>query len=160
MGLSMTSFVYVTLGNELRGDDGAGIMFGRELAEKCSGVPVIEAGTSPENILGKVANRHPETVILVDAIDFGGYPGEIRFYPADCLQTGDISTHAALGPVIDFLFTATGTTVVILGIQPGTVAFGTPMTPEVADGVRAAVKAAICHKRTMDRIRHLSENVS
>ncbi len=140
MGLTMHPVIIVTLGNELRGDDAAGIVFGRELIGLSNAIPVIEAGIAPENVVGKVANLSPDVLVLVDALDFGGIPGEMRTFPADLLNAGDISTHAALGLVIGFLEEFTRTEIRILGIQPKTVALGAPMTPEVAASVRAVAK--------------------
>ena len=75
------------IGNRLRRDDGAGSLLAAALAEQ-EGAAVLDAGTVPENYLEKVAGSNPDTVVIVDAIDFDGAPGEIRLLEPSATTTG------------------------------------------------------------------------
>lgn len=70
------------IGNTLRSDDGLGSILANRLKDK---VPfkVIDAGTTPENYLEKIVKEKPESMIIIDAVDFGGVPGEFRLLQAE-----------------------------------------------------------------------------
>lgn len=85
------------LGNPLMGDDGVGIAVIRALENKSipENVSIIDIGTSGFNLL-HVLNDF-DAAIIVDAVDFGGLPGEsCSFSPEDVRlaqrKTG-LSTH-------------------------------------------------------------------
>ena len=56
----------VAVGNELRGDDGVGVLAGKILAEK--GFPVIFARESPENVVGEM--KKFDRLLVLDAAHF------------------------------------------------------------------------------------------
>ncbi len=74
----MSRGVVIGIGNDLRGDDGAGLIAARDLAA-ATGSPLILAGEVPENYLDVVRGHVPDWVLLVDATDFG----------ADARRNGD-----------------------------------------------------------------------
>jgi hydrogenase 3 maturation protease len=86
------SVVILGVGNTQKGDDGAGSV----LAGRMGSLPatVIDAGTTPENYLEKIVQAGPDTLLIVDAADFGGSPGEIGVFDAEKIAGGGISTHA------------------------------------------------------------------
>ncbi|MCK5118271.1 MAG: hydrogenase 3 maturation endopeptidase HyCI [Candidatus Latescibacteria bacterium] len=106
------------VGNTARGDDGVGSLLVRKLTgriEPCC----IDAGIAPENFLEKIVRKKPDTVLIVDAADFGGSPGEIRILEPGQLTSGGLSTHAlSLRMACDYLQLSIPVEVHLLAIQP------------------------------------------
>jgi len=129
------NIVIVAMGNELRGDDGAGILFGNLVKENTS-LTVINGGAAPENITGLVVKKCPDTILIVDAMDFGGEPGEILLVSGERLEKDAVSTHGSLKLFVEYLEKMTGVRVQILGFQPKSFELGKEISPEVYESVR------------------------
>ena len=138
-GIHDSRVVVVTLGNEFRGDDGAGILFGRLLKEHCQ-YTVIEGGDAPENITGLILRLHPTVIIIADALDFAEKPGEFAFLPAGRLAGPDISTHSSLFLFVDYLKLMTDAIIYVLGFQPEQLDIGKGMSDTVRESVETAVR--------------------
>lgn len=115
----------------MRGDDG----FGPELVSRIQGLPLaaIDAGTAPENYLGKVAGFRPNLVLVADAADIGAEPGEAAILGRDEIdQAGGFSTHT-MSPVLFMtrLEDLCGARTLMLAVQPVSTAFGQGLSPEV-----------------------------
>jgi len=67
--------VIVGIGNIMKGDDGAGPSVIEKIQGKVKAL-CIDAGTAPENYLGKIIKENPDTVLFVDAADINCLPGE------------------------------------------------------------------------------------
>jgi hydrogenase 3 maturation protease len=81
------------VGNTLRGDDGFGSLLAEELKGKISN-EVINAGSAPENYLGKITKINPATLLIIDTADFSESPGEIKLVrKEELLKINFISTH-------------------------------------------------------------------
>jgi len=68
--------VLIGIGNEISGDDG----FGPELAKRLKpflGERAIDGGLAPENWTGPISKLGPKILVIADAVDFGGEPGDI-----------------------------------------------------------------------------------
>jgi len=127
----------VGIGNRLAGDDGAGSAVAERLAGRVAGC-VIDAGIAPENHLEPVVRDRPDTILLVDAVDFGGEPGSVRMLDARSLATGGLSTHAtSLAMVHDYLRARCPARVLLLGIQPARLGVGEALSEAVASSVEA-----------------------
>ncbi len=124
--------VIVTVGNDLRGDDGAGPYLAENLQLKSAQVVLINAGEKPENYTDDIINLKPAKIVIIDAANFGGRPGELRQLAAEQLDQKIMSTHrfplAALARIIE---TDTGSPVYFLGIQLQNVTLGSPMTEPI-----------------------------
>jgi hydrogenase 3 maturation protease len=132
----------VCVGNELCGDDGAGVAVARELAGKVSW-KIFETQTVPESFLMKIVKGEPETVILIDALHLGSSPGAVELIEPGELTGQGPSTH---GPAplafLDILkMFHPSSRRVVLGIQPANTDFGTEMCPEVRNAVTRIVQA-------------------
>ena len=131
----------VCVGNDLRGDDGAGMAIARELAGT---VPwsVFETQTVPESFLMKIVQGEPASVILIDALDFRSPPGTIDLVTADKVANQGPSTH---GPAplafLDVLQMMHPCHCAVLGIQARNVAFGQPLSQPVKIAVKRIVRA-------------------
>jgi hydrogenase 3 maturation protease len=128
--------VVACVGNEWRGDDGVGPFVGR-LIRPCSRLTVLDCGETPENYLGVIVRLKPERVVVIDAADFGGAPGEIRAIARDEIGGGGVSTHAArLVLLTDYVEAGIDAETFFVAIQPGSLAFGSPMGPAVEAAAR------------------------
>ena len=139
MACGKEKIVIVTLGNELRGDDSAGLFFGYLLKQHTS-LKVLEGGDAPENITGLIVKSCPDTIIIADAMDFGGKPGEMKLVSSEEIEPAGISTHASLKLFIKYLKSMIGSSVLILGIQPKCIELGKEISPEVAEGLNKMVR--------------------
>ncbi len=132
----------MTLGNELRGDDGAGILFGNLIGDKTS-FTVVNGGDAPENFTGFIIKKCPDTILIIDAMDFGGNPGDIKVVSGDNLEKGGVSTHGSLKLFVDYLGKMTGAKILVLGFQPKSIGIGEEISPEVSESVRKAAEKFI-----------------
>ena len=140
MALRMVGRVCVLgIGNRERGDDGAGSLVAGGLRSG-GAMAAIDAGMAPENHLEMVARTEPDTVVVVDAVDFGGAPGELRTLHGHEIGRGGLSTHApSLAMTMDYLVARTGARLLLLGIQPAALGSNRELSIEVS--------------RTVDRVR-------
>jgi hydrogenase 3 maturation protease len=125
--------VVVGVGNTDKGDDGAGSVLARKLGA-VPNFPVFDASVSPENFLEKIVQERPDTVLLIDAADFGGAPGEAKLFDAGDIGPGGLSTHAlSLDMTREYLTgRLPGVKVVLLAIQPASVE-GSGLSPAVRE---------------------------
>ena len=135
------SSVVVCVGNDLCGDDGAGVEVARRLKDV---VPwtIIDARSVPESFLMKIVERKPESVLLIDALAFDAEPGTI-----DMVQTSDVhgqgpSTH---GPAplafLEVLNMMHPCRAAVLGIQPAQGEIGAGISEPVLAGIDRIVEA-------------------
>ena len=119
----------VCVGNELMADDGVGIQLAEMLQSEtlpCN-VKVLEKGTSNLRVFYALSNL--DKAIIVDAVDFGGQPGESRWFKLDDVVTdkniSGLSLHECdLLAIID-LFNKLGKKapeITIYAIQPEAIA--------------------------------------
>jgi hydrogenase 3 maturation protease len=86
-------------------------------------------------------------VILIDAADFGGVPGEARIFELSELEGIEITTHRpSLAVLGDYLRSETSAGIFVIGIQPLDREFGEGLSPAarrasiiVADELRTAL---------------------
>lgn len=97
---SRAGVLVVGLGNEMRGDDGAGLVVARRLrARPCvAGIDVCELAGDPTELLDIWPDR--EAAVLIDTMRSGASPGTIRRLDASTeplparQRHGPTSTHA------------------------------------------------------------------
>jgi hydrogenase 3 maturation protease len=127
--------VVVGVGNALKADDAAGQLLAEALRRRFPD-RVFDAGQVPENYLGPIRRARPDTILLVDAADFGGAPGDIRLATEADVGGLALGTHAA--PLSMFMALAaaeTGAAVHLVAVQAKSTELGGTMCEEV----RAAV---------------------
>lgn len=90
------NLIFVGLGNELCGDDAAGLVFLDKLEEfpDFAGSCFITARTNPENYLQKILDSKGRVVVFIDAARSGGKPGAISWIDPHHIDRLSISTHA------------------------------------------------------------------
>ena len=133
--------VLVCVGNELCGDDGAGVVIARQLADK---VPwqVFDTQMVPESFLMKIIDADPDGVLLIDGLNFNAVPGAVELFTADAVTGQGPSTHGpaplAFLEVLEMMHPCKRS---VLGIQAESVEFGTGLTDPVRRAVDMVVEA-------------------
>jgi hydrogenase 3 maturation protease len=131
--------VFVGLGNEVRGDDLAGLVFIDALKTKTvfNKSKFITAGKNPENYLQEILISSPEVVAFIDAADWGGEPGDISFLDPDSIANGDFSTHAySIKLIEEFLLLNRRIDIVYIGIQTKSTTFRKGMSLQVYHSIK------------------------
>ena len=120
------------IGNRYHHDDAVGPYLVEALQSRPD-YDVIDAGIIPEDYIEMTAHKHPETILMVDATDFGGEPGEVRLlYPENVNYSG-ASTHAgSLRMLAEFLQARTHARIGLLAVQPADVSGGKGLSPPVS----------------------------
>ena len=131
-------------GSTLRGDDAAGSAIAERLADlndsPTSKAQAYPGYSAPENLSGAIKQFNPELVLVIDAVDMGLEPGEIRLIPMDEVGGISFSTHMLPLPILmDYLHREIGCRVVLLGIQVSNLDFMAEMSPAVAEAVDTIV---------------------
>jgi hydrogenase 3 maturation protease len=131
----------VCVGNELCGDDAAAPL----IAEKLTGkVPwkVYNTQTVPESFLMKIISGCPQSVLLIDALDFAAEPGSVEMFATERIGGQGPSTH---GPAplafLEILNMMHPCRCAVLGIQPQCVEMGKEITSPVAAATDRIVEA-------------------
>ncbi len=136
--------VFLGVGNELRHDDAVGLVIVEKLRLRLDdpNITLLNCADIPENFTGHVKRLAPACVVLVDAADFGGNPGEAHVFALSDIEGGDISTHkASLAVLGAYLQSETHASVFILGIQPGNTEFGSGLTQAVQEASKEIIEA-------------------
>jgi len=125
------------IGNLLKGDDGVGPHFIQKIKDQRSKlktkVELLDAGTAPENFTGKIKQFKPDTLLIVDAVDFGGQPGEVKIFGMKDFGAQSFSTHnISLSTFVKYLKeNLPKLKVLVMGIQPKQVGYGEGLSEEV-----------------------------
>lgn len=135
--------IIIGAGNILRGDDA----FGPALVERLKGrtkALLIDAGSAPENYLGKIVKEKPDTVVIADAAHLDLGPGEYDILEKKDIAGAGFTTHD-LSPAmfIEYLERETKADIWMLGVQAENIDFGSEMSDSV--------------KRALDEITELIE---
>ena len=125
----------IGIGNILRGDDGLGPQLIRMLKDRSlenGQFLLLDTGEVPENYLERIVACQPDTIILVDALDFGGSPGSIKLIQPEEIESSGLTTHnASLGLSVSYLKSRIDCNVVLLGIQPLNLEMGSELSEPI-----------------------------
>jgi hydrogenase 3 maturation protease len=136
--------VVIGIGNELNGDDAAGVQVIRSLRRHLSERPdilVIEAGPAPENFTGPIRRFQPDFALLVDAVNMDAPVGTITIVEWEQISGISALTHR-LPPTVfgKYLIEELHCPVSLLGIRAGSVEFDTQPSPVVKKSIRQAAR--------------------
>jgi hydrogenase maturation protease len=140
--------VVIGVGNLLLKDEGIGIHAIKALQEinLPQGVKIIDGGTAPDLI---AHNEAEDKLIIIDAAKAGGEPGTIyRLQPRDLSEEGGevISVHE-LGVAHNLrLMSLMGKEpgeIVIIGVEPKEIDWGTELSPDLQTKVPEIVRAIL-----------------
>ena len=129
------------VGNPTKQDDGVGPVAIAKIKDQRSkikkNVEVIDVGTAPENYTGKIKQIRPDTLVIVDAIDFNAEAGSIKVIEVEQIGSQSLSTHnISLKTFVEYLRAdLPDLNVLIIGIQPKKANFGEGLSPEVEKAV-------------------------
>ena len=127
--------VLVGVGNTLKGDDGAGPLVCERLVGNVS-AEVVDAGTVPENFIQPIIGKRPQSLLVIDAIDFAAAPGTISIFTPEQLDSTAFSTHT-LSPrlFVDMIRRSISADVYFVGIQPLRMQLGQGVSAEVGEAI-------------------------
>jgi hydrogenase 3 maturation protease len=127
--------VFVGIGNCLRGDDGFGPALVEKLKENTSAV-CIDAGSAPENYVGKIIKEKPNTVIILDAAHLGLKRGEYGVLKGDDIVKSGFTTHdQSPSMFIKYLEKETVADIYMLAVQPENISFGEELSGSVKEAI-------------------------
>lgn len=128
--------VIVSIGNTLKGDDGAGPLVCEQLSGKVC-AELIDAGTVPENYIQKIIKKAPQNLLIIDAIDFGAPAGTINIFKPEQLNSFVLSTHT-LSPrlFVDIVRREIKVDVYFVGIQPAQMQLGQQQSEQVSQAIQ------------------------
>jgi hydrogenase maturation protease len=108
------------IGNVDYGDDGFGVYLARSLSAE-GGSNVVVAGNTPERFIGRIADEGYDSVVFLDAVEFGGAPGSAVLLNSEEMTTRfpQVSTHKiSLGLLAKWVESNGVTKAWLLGVQP------------------------------------------
>ncbi len=143
------------IGNADYGDDGLGVRLAEAVLERLSkpgalpgNIEVIIAGTTPENLVGRIAVEGLDHLVFLDAVEFGGAPGSVILLDAEqmAVRFPQISTHKiSLGLLAKWVEAGGTTKAWLLGVQP--------------ESIRAAIRLTPTVQKTVEVLNHLLCNI-
>ncbi|MFH1684743.1 MAG: hydrogenase maturation protease [Candidatus Micrarchaeota archaeon] len=110
--LNSKTYLILGVGNIDRGDDGIGNYIVSKLETKHK----IDCEFAPENFTSKIRRINPEIILIIDAVDFGGKPGETMLTEAENADHDALSTHSL--PLSLLCRMLPESKIYLLGIQP------------------------------------------
>lgn len=137
------------LGNLMRTDDAVGMLALQQLRADPRfplSVPLIEGGTLGLDLL------HPlegiTHLLVLDAVDAGAQPGALLRYNGDEIDRLPVAKSVHLLGFSDLigamrLVESTPEEIVVLGVQPEKIDWGTELTPTIATALLTLVESAI-----------------
>lgn len=132
----VTSLAILGIGNEMNGDDAAGLHVISTLKQfqLPPWITLFYCEKAPEHFLGKLYTQKPNRVIVIDAANLSGPPGAIGVIPTALIsQQLNFSTHTlSLTLLADFLNPVTDEfDIMFIGIKPKLMLFDTTLSVEV-----------------------------
>lgn len=116
------------VGNRSRGDDGLGSYLAERLKGKLN-VPLLDAGSVPENFLRQVEASQVDLVIVLDTADLRAAPGDLALLELSQLGGMAISTHTVnLHLLFKVIPVSRRPKVLVLAVQPETTDHGAKMS--------------------------------
>ena len=140
------------IGNELNGDDAAGVLVARQIRANLAPADlgpagslfVVEAGPSPESFTGPLRRFAPHLVVLVDAAELSEPPGTILCFDWRDAEGLSASTHTLPPSLLaKFLTREVGCGVLLVGIQAKSLELDGPVSAEVRAAVDVVAAALL-----------------
>jgi len=120
-------YLIMCIGNVEGGDDAVGPYIAERLNHDFT---IIDCGTIPENYTSLVKKYEPDNLLIIDAVDMGLSPGDIRIVPKEKIGVMHISTHGIPISVLIGYLENYVKNIIIIGIQPK------QMSGELSDAVK------------------------
>ena len=113
-------YLFMCIGNRDGGDDAVGPYVADQLQEERDDFVILDCSTVPENYTSIVKRYKPKNLIIIDAVEMGLNPGEIRIIPKEKIGTMHISTHGIPISVLINYLEEYVENILFIGIQPKT----------------------------------------
>jgi hydrogenase 3 maturation protease len=135
------------IGNELNGDDSAGIWAARKLSVMLKDQPncfVMDCGSIPENASGPLRRFQPQLILMIDAADMNKEAGTIAFVDLEQVRGFSASSHTLpLSVLAGYMKSEFECEVALCCIQPKHLDFEKEISSEVNLAVEQLVEAII-----------------
>ncbi len=130
--------VVVGIGSPMRRDDFVGLRVLELIEGKTpENVLLLPTETVPESYTGAIRSFNPTHVILLDAANFGGAPGEARIISPKSIANTSVSTHSLpLHVFIGYVKQTICENVVLVGMQGVDIEMGEGLTAGVDKGAK------------------------
>jgi len=103
---------------------------------------VFDGGRAPENYIGKIIREKPDTILMVDALNMGGRPGEIVIRKPERLREADFSTHHLSLPLLASMIKSdTKADIFVIGVQPDKIELGEGLSSQVESALERSKEA-------------------
>lgn len=137
---SLPKIAIIGIGNELNGDDAAGVLIVRKIKNNLpenKQILIVEGSIAPENHTGVIRSFKPDWIWLFDAADLGDKPGSVQLIDLEKVQSIGADTHR-LAPtlLLSFLSLELEFKAFLFGINPESVE---PFT-EVSDTIEKSIE--------------------
>lgn len=148
----------IGIGNLLLGDEGVGVHVARALLRERlpDNVVIIDAGTAFLDALPEI--EHADRIIIVDAMKAGDQPGTVYRVPfEDCARRETITSlhEFDMARALYMLGRENPPNVIVFGVEPETIDWGTELSPAVKEIVPALLatvrKEIISHPEPQKR---------
>ena len=131
------------IGNELNGDDAAGVLVIRRLQGRLKEngsmrreVLALEGATAPENFTGLLRRFQPDLIIMIDAAHLDEQPGACAWLDWQTIDGYSASTHGLPPSVlVKYLSSEIHCRIGLIGIQPEHMEFDLPVSKPVEAAV-------------------------
>ena len=109
------------IGNRDGGDDAIGPYIADKLKkEEIKNFVVLDCGIVPENYTSVVKQYNPKNLTIIDAVEMGLNPGEMKIVPKEKIGKMHISTHGIPISVLIGYLEQYLENILFIGIQPKT----------------------------------------
>ena len=136
----------LAIGSDLRADDAAGILVGESIIKRNRSrrLKVFLGQTAPENLTGEIKRYKPSHLLIIDAADTANIPGTIDLIDPKIVGGISFSTHMMpLKIMVDYIRQSIKCKVMIIGIQPKVLAFGSRPSKPAMDSAREVAGAIL-----------------
>lgn len=111
---------------------------------------ILDCGQVPENAISILRRFTPDLVVLFDAADFSGKPGEIRWIDPFSTSGFSASSHTLPFSVLSkFLAKELDCEVAVIGIQPVSLEFDSGLSSAVRNSLSQLIKDLV---ETIDQV--------
>jgi len=128
-------------GNALKADDAAGLLVAGLLDNNLSRyqkskIKVLRAYEVIDSYLIRIKRLKPTHLVIVDALDFKRQPGSILVTKIDIKKKKKKRIRGEFYDFLERLARETSCKLIFVGIQPGVLEFGHPVTPAIKEACR------------------------
>ena len=141
-------YLIMCIGNRDGGDDRVGPYIADRLKDVFT---ILDCAVVPENYTSVVKKHKPENLIIIDAVEMGLSPGEIRVVPKEKIGVMHISTHGIPISVLINYLSQFVKNIVFIGVQPKKMSGN--MSQQVIKGANLLVE--ILRNKQINRIETL-----